>query len=162
MTLELPAYFVTPHWKVWLEPHKWWLVSLGHCPVSSHHNASRHICLPLPQLLLPNRVLIIWCCCLTRSRLRKLGLCGNGLSDKGVQRLTTPLRMFRKGPVSLHTLDLSGEIQQCRSVDTIFNAACLFPCILCSSGSFELEVIFSNYNCYWVCVSCNLKMLYFT
>ncbi|XP_064607115.1 leucine-rich repeat-containing protein 42-like [Liolophura sinensis] len=41
------------------------------------------------------------------NRLKKLCLCENGLSDKGVQRMTIPLRIFKRGPVSLHTLDLS-------------------------------------------------------
>lgn len=41
-------------------------------------------------------------------RLQVLVLCGNGLSNNGIQKMTAPVRVMQKGPLNLHSLDLSG------------------------------------------------------
>ncbi|XP_025109435.1 leucine-rich repeat-containing protein 42-like isoform X2 [Pomacea canaliculata] len=40
-------------------------------------------------------------------RLQVLVLCGNGLSNNGIQKMTAPVRVMQKGPLNLHSLDLS-------------------------------------------------------
>ena len=40
--------------------------------------------------------------------MQKLVLCNNALSDQGIQKLTTPSRMFQKGPQHLSFIDLNG------------------------------------------------------
>ncbi|XP_072018974.1 leucine-rich repeat-containing protein 42-like [Amphiura filiformis] len=41
--------------------------------------------------------------------LQELCLCDNRLSDDGIQKMTTPLRIMGRGPKQLHALDLSGN-----------------------------------------------------
>ena len=41
--------------------------------------------------------------------LRRLGLASNDLTDAGIRRLTTPLRVMDRGPRKLLSLDLAGK-----------------------------------------------------
>ena len=54
-----------------------------------------------------------------------LGLQDNALSDEGIRRMTSPIRMFKKGPLNLHKIDISGSQSKWHEIHVV--QSCQFP-----------------------------------